>query len=43
VADTVAGIARFFGVTTSKIYSMNPSASSGIQPGDQLKIPPPTK
>jgi LysM repeat protein len=43
VADTVPGIARFFGVSTSKIYAMNPSASSGIQPGDQLKIPPPTR
>ncbi len=43
VADTVPGIAQFFGVDASKIYAMNPSAASGIEPGDKLKIPPPTR
>lgn len=43
VADTAPGIAQFFGVSLSKIYAMNPGASSGIHPGDKLKIPPPTR
>ena len=43
VADTVAGIARFFGVDVSTIYAMNPGASAGIKPGEKLKIPPPTR
>jgi len=29
VADTVPGIAQFFGVDASKIYAMNPSARLG--------------
>lgn len=43
VADTVAGIAHFFGVDVPGIYALNPGASSGIHPGDKLKIPPPTR
>ena len=43
VADSVAGIAQFFGVDINKIYSMNPGSSSGIHPGQKLKIPPPTR
>ncbi len=43
VADTVAGISRFFGVDPNTVYSMNPWAVSGIHSGDLLKIPPPTK
>lgn len=43
VADTVAGIAQFFGVDASKIYALNPTAASGITPGEKLKIPPPTR
>jgi len=43
VADTVQGIATFFGVSVDAINDMNPWARSGIRPGDQLKIPPPTK
>jgi hypothetical protein len=41
--DTVAGIARFFGVSTASIYDLDPWAKAGIKPGDQLKIPPPTR
>jgi hypothetical protein len=43
VPDDVAGIARFFGVSTTAIYQMNPWASAGVKPGDKLKIPTPTK
>ncbi len=43
VADTIAGIARYFGVSVQSIYNLNPWATSGIKPGDQLKIPPPTR
>jgi hypothetical protein len=42
VADTLPNIARFFGVDINEIYNLSPWARSGIHPGDQLKIPPPT-
>jgi len=41
--DTIAGIATFFGVKQSDILAMNPWAAGGITPGQQLKIPPPTR
>lgn len=45
VADTLPNIATFFGVSTAKIHEMNPSLGSSnvINPGDKLKIPPPTR
>ena len=43
VADTVPAIAKWFGVSASKVLEMNPWAASGINPGDELKIPPPTR
>ena len=44
VADNIAGIARFFGVTQASIRSMNGlSGTDVIHPGDKLKIPPPTR
>jgi LysM repeat protein len=43
VADTVPGVARFFGVSVNSVYAMNPGSASGVQPGDKLKIPPPTR
>jgi hypothetical protein len=43
VADQLAGVARFFGVTVASVVELNPSAASGIHPGEQLKIPPPTR
>jgi LysM repeat protein len=43
VADTLANIAAFFGVSVSDVNAMNPLASLGIHPGDKLKIPPPTR
>ena len=43
VADQLSGVARFFGVTVAAVIELTPSAASGIHPGDQLKIPPPTR
>ena len=43
VNDNISGIARFFGVKVADIYVLSPWAQSGIEPGDQLKIPPPTR
>jgi LysM domain len=43
VPDSLASIATFFGVSLNEINAMNPWASSGINAGDKLKIPPPTR
>jgi hypothetical protein len=45
VADTLAAIARYFGVDLAKIRQLNPwlGGSDVIHPGDKLKIPPPTR
>ena len=43
VPDSLANIATFFGVSLNEINTMNPWAGSGINAGDKLKIPPPTR
>jgi hypothetical protein len=45
VADTLAGIIKFFGVSLASVQQMNPWLNGGttITPGDKLKIPTPTK
>ncbi len=45
VADTLAGVARYFGVSLAAIEDMNPwlGGSATVHPGDKLKIPPPTR
>ncbi len=43
VADTLHGICVFFGVNEATVQEMNPWAADGISPGDELKIPPPTR
>jgi cell division septation protein DedD len=43
VDDTLSGIATFFGVKLSDVLTLNPWAAGGITPGQQLKIPPPTR
>jgi hypothetical protein len=43
VADTLAGVVRFFGVDLNAVYDLNPWARAGIHPGDKLKIPAPTR
>ncbi len=41
--DTLEGIATFFGVKLNAVLELNPSAAGGISPGQQIKIPPPTR
>jgi hypothetical protein len=45
VADTLAGIAQWFGVDLNTVRQMNPSlgGSDAIHPGETLKIPSPTR
>jgi hypothetical protein len=43
VPDSLTNIATFFGVSVNDINALNPGVSSGIHPGDKLKIPPPTR
>jgi hypothetical protein len=43
VADTLSGICAWFGVSVDTVLQMNPWAAAGITPGDELKIPPPTR
>jgi LysM repeat protein len=45
VADTLQGIATWFGVDINKVRQMNPGlgGSDTIHPGDKLKIPSPTR
>jgi hypothetical protein len=43
VADTLQGICVWFGVSVDTVIEMNPWAANGILPGDELKIPPPTR
>jgi hypothetical protein len=43
VADTLHGICVWFGVSEETVLEMNPWAANGILPGDELKIPPPTR
>ena len=43
VDDAVPGIAKWFGVSQSAIIELNPWAANGITPGQQLKLPPPTR
>jgi LysM repeat protein len=42
--DNLPSIAKFFGVKETTIRSMNGLSSTAVvQPGDKLKIPPPTR
>lgn len=45
VADTLAGVVAFFGVDLATVRQMNPWLGGGstVHPGDQLKIPSPTR
>jgi LysM repeat protein len=45
VADTLAGIIKFFGVSMASVQKLNTwlNGGSAIKPGDKLKIPTPTK
>ena len=42
--DNLTSIARWFGVPLDTIYAWNPTLKTAtIQPGDQIRIPPPTR
>ncbi len=41
--DNLFSIAHWFGVPLDTIYAWNPAEKHGIRPGDQLKIPTPTR
>jgi LysM repeat protein len=41
--DNLFSIAHWFGVPLDTIYAWNPAAKHGIRPGEQLKIPTPTR
>jgi hypothetical protein len=43
VADTLHNVCVWFGVNEATVIEMNPWAEDGILPGDELKIPPPTR
>ncbi len=41
--DNLFSIAHWFGVPLDTIYAWNPSVKPGIRPGDQIRIPTPTR
>jgi hypothetical protein len=41
--DNLESIANWFGVSYDKVLAMNPNLRRPIQPGDQLRIPTPTR
>jgi LysM repeat protein len=41
--DNLESIAHWFGVSYSEMLAMNPNLRIPIQPGDQLRIPTPTR
>ena len=41
--DALYNLANYFGHSLDTIYRWNPWAQNGIHPGDQLRMPPPTR
>ena len=42
--DNVYSIARYFGVSESRVYAMNPwLETTGLRAGQELRLPPPTR
>ena len=42
--DNLTSIAHWFGVPLATVYAWNPTLKAGaIQPGDQIRIPTPTR
>jgi LysM repeat protein len=41
--DNLQSIANYFGVSLDRIRAMNPGLTTPIQPGDKLRLPPPTR
>ncbi len=41
--DNIYSIANYFGVTQASIYDRNPFVRNGLRPGQDLRLPPPTR
>ena len=41
--DNIYSIARWFGISEDSIYSRNPFVRNGLRPGQDLRLPPPTR
>ncbi len=41
--DNIYSIANYFGVSQDAIYSRNPFVRNGLRPGQDLRLPPPTR
>lgn len=41
--DNIYSIANYFGVSQDSIYSRNPFVRNGLRPGQDLRLPPPTR
>jgi hypothetical protein len=43
VGDVLVNIEKFFGVSDAQVRALNPTLGTSINPGEKLKIPPPTR
>ncbi len=41
--DNLYSIANYFGVSQDSIYDRNPFVRNGLRPGQDLRLPPPTR
>ena len=41
--DNIYSIARWFGISQDSIYARNPFVRNGLRPGQDLRLPPPTR
>ena len=41
--DNLFSIANYFGVSQDSIYDRNPFVRNGLRPGQNLRLPPPTR
>ena len=41
--DNIYSIARWFGISEDSIYTRNPFVRNGLRPGQDLRLPPPTR
>jgi LysM repeat protein len=41
--DNIYSIANYFGISQDSIYDRNPFVRNGLRPGQDLRLPPPTR
>jgi LysM repeat protein len=41
--DNIYSIANWFGISQDSIYDRNPFVRDGLRPGQDLRLPPPTR